>query len=352
VTQLDALSVPTYCAIRPDGLVLQVSNGKGLTDMAAKVSALMEAVELYHAEHPLPERLRRTCVAALRQDGTELLWPADISGFYGGYFGERFLCDWVVGQDLATGRPVWAPASAVYFCRTPSLFHMSSNGLASGNHLAEATLHALYEVIERDARARLSVDGKIRVRERALVIDLSTLDAPELRTILEHATANETKVVLLWLQSAVPLHTFWAVLLNRHGLVATSTVNVGFGTHVDKRVAAARALTEAAQSRLTFIHGAREDLFAKVVYAADSQVSHVYRFFDGLEPNATWAVLDEQPTLAVERDLEAQLRQIVAALVRAGHDRLVCFDLTRPDMGIPVVKVIAPSLRFHQGQRM
>jgi ribosomal protein S12 methylthiotransferase accessory factor YcaO len=54
----------------------------------------------------------------------------------------------------------------------------------------------------------------------------------------------------------------------------------------------------------------------------------------------------------VERDLEAQLRQIVAALVRAGHDRLVCFDLTRPDMGIPVVKVIAPSLRFHQGQRM
>ena len=76
----------------------------------------MEAVELYHAEHPLPDRLRRTCVAALRQDGAELLWPADIPGFYGGYFSERFVCDWVLGQDLATDRPVWAPASAVYFC--------------------------------------------------------------------------------------------------------------------------------------------------------------------------------------------------------------------------------------------
>jgi len=352
VTQLDALHVPTYCAIRPDGLVLQVSNGKGLTDMAAKVSALMEAVELYHAEHPQPERLQRTCAAALRQDGAALLWPADIPGFYGGYFGERFVCDWVVGQDLATARPVWVPASAVYFCCTPSLFNTNTNGLASGNHLAEATLHVLYELIERDARARLSVDGKLRVREHALMIDLSTLDAPELRAILEHAAADATKVVLLWLKSAVLLHTFWAVLLNRHGLVATSTVNVGFGTHADKRVAAARALTEAAQSRLTFIHGAREDLFAKVVHATDSQVSHVYRFFDRLEPNATWAALDEQPTLAVEWDLEAQLRQLVSALVHAGHDRLVHVDLTRPDMGIPVVKVLAPSLRFHQGKRV
>src|SRR5262245_6982117 len=92
VTQLDTLHVPTYCAIRPDGLVLQVSNGKGLTEVAAQVSALMEAIELYHAEHPLPERLRRTSVAALRHAGAELLWPADIAGFSGGYFGERFVC--------------------------------------------------------------------------------------------------------------------------------------------------------------------------------------------------------------------------------------------------------------------
>jgi ribosomal protein S12 methylthiotransferase accessory factor len=352
VTQLDALHVPTYCAIRPDGLVLQVSNGKGLTETAAQVSALMEAVELYHAEHPLPDRLRRTCVAALRQDGVELLWPADICGFYGGYFSERFVCDWVLGQDLVTDRSVWAPASAVYFCCTPSLHHTNSNGLASGNHLAEATLHALYELIERDARAHLSIDGKIRLREQVLIIETSSVDAPELRIILQHAAADATKIVLLWLKSAVPLHTFWAVLLNRHGLVATSTVNVGFGTHVDKRVAAARALTEAAQSRLTFIHGAREDLLAKVVQATDSQVSHVYRFFDRLKPNTTWKALDEQPTLPVERDLEAQVRKLVAALAHAGHDRLVRVDLTRPDMGIPVVKVLAPSLRFHLGQRL
>ena len=34
-TGLDTLGIPTWVAIRPDGLILQVSNGKGLTDEAA-----------------------------------------------------------------------------------------------------------------------------------------------------------------------------------------------------------------------------------------------------------------------------------------------------------------------------
>jgi hypothetical protein len=42
VTGLDALGVPTWVAVRPNGLILQVSNGKGLTDAAARISAVME----------------------------------------------------------------------------------------------------------------------------------------------------------------------------------------------------------------------------------------------------------------------------------------------------------------------
>jgi ribosomal protein S12 methylthiotransferase accessory factor len=214
--------------------------------------------------------------------------------------------------------------------------------------MAEATLHALYELIERDAMSRLIVDGKLRLHERTLQIDPASVDAPELRAILKRAEEDQTKVVLLWLESAVPLHTFWAVFLSRHSLVATSTFNVGWGTHVDKRVAAARALTEAAQSRLGFIHGAREDLIAKPVYhTTEVQSSPAYQFFARLEPNAMWAALDERPAMVVEDDLESSLRRLVAALVHSGHTRLVRFDLTRPDVGVPVVKVIAPSLRFN-----
>jgi ribosomal protein S12 methylthiotransferase accessory factor YcaO len=66
-----------------------------------------------------------------------------------------------------------------------------------------------------------------------------------------------------------------------------------------------------------------------------------------LEPNATWATLDDQLTMTTDGNLESDLRQLVAALKQSGHARVVRFDLTDPDIGVPVVKVIVPSLRFN-----
>lgn len=347
VTGLDTLGVPSFCAIRPDGLVLQVSNGKGLTAAAAEASAVMEALELHHAEHPLPGRLLRDSERGLRRRGHEVLPSRTTPGFRDGYYDERFQCEWVRGEDLVSGAAMYAPASAVYFFRRPSLYMTSTNGLASGNHATEATLHALYELIERDAMTRLSVDGRLKIRERAKVVDTTGIDAPELREILDRAEADRTRVVLLWLDSAVPLHTFWAVFLSAESLVSTSTFNVGWGTHSDKRIAAARALTEAAQSRVAFIHGAREDIRDKPVFGAGRvQSSKAYRFFDRLQPDTAWEALDGS-TLPPEMDLDAALQGLVRALAQAGHDTLVRFDLTDPAMDIPVVKLIAPSLRFN-----
>ena len=161
VTQLDTLGIPTYCSIRPDGRLLQVSNGKGLSDIAAKVSAAMEALELYHAENPLTHQLRRCSLNDLDTRLDEILLPADIQGFHHTYFGNRYLLDWTAGHNLMTGARVWAPASGIYFYCTPSLHNTSSNGLASGNHITEATLHAVYELIERDAMSQVFANGKL-----------------------------------------------------------------------------------------------------------------------------------------------------------------------------------------------
>ena len=349
VTHLDTLGIPVYCAIRPEGYILQVSNGKGLTDEAARASAIMEAIELHHAENPMPDRMWRTCIEELRALKREFLRPEDLDGFYGGYFSDGFRCNWIKGRDLLSGRQVWAPASAVYFCCRPALHFTATNGLASGNHLDEAALHAFFELIERDAVSRLSVDGKLKIREKCLHIDTSTVDVPELRCLIGQVEAQDTKIVLLWLESCVPIHTFWALFLNKYSHVAGSTLNVGWGTHADIRVAAARALTEAAQSRLTFIHGAREDALRKPVYRARAvQSSSAYQFFDRLEPTTSWAALEEKTTLPVVDDLGECLEKLVAALVRARHEQLFLFDLTRPGMDIPVVKVLAPSLWFNR----
>jgi ribosomal protein S12 methylthiotransferase accessory factor len=350
VTGLDSLGVPTFCAIRPGGLVLQVSNGKGITDAAARVSAAMEAIELTVAENPRPAVLRRTSLSALVGDGATVLRPHEIHGARDVYFADRFMCDWVAGENLVDGSCVWAPSSAVYFFCAPGLHDTSTNGLASGNGVSEATLHAIYELVERDAMSRLSVDGIIRIRDHAHVIDPATIDDDELRSLIDRVETAGTKVLLLWLPSAIAVHTFWAVMLNRSPMASVSTLNVGWGTHADRGIAASRALTEAAQSRLVFIHGAREDIMTKPVYRAERTVdSPGVRYFAALEPTTAWTALAEMAAVPCDDDLDRQLARIIAELARAGHDRLVRFDLTDPAAGIAVVKVIAPTLKFNPG---
>lgn len=350
VTGLDTLGVPTYCAVRPDALTLQVCQGKGLTPAAAEASAVMEALEVYHAEHPLPERLEWTCRRDLERAGRCFVAPEHLHGFRPATGGPDFRCEWVQGRNLADGRPVLAPASAVYFQRRPALHYTTLNGLASGNHLAEACLHGLYELIERDAMSRLVEDGRLRIRKHGRVVDTSTIDRPELRAIVDKAGADQTRVVLIWLPSVVPVHTFWSVFVNTGSLAPSTRLNVGWGTHAAPHIAAARALTEAAQSRASFIHGAREDFQEKPVLQLPSGPplsSPAYRFFAGLEPDTDWRDLVDTPCLPADTDLERALDALTAALARAGHTMQACVELTRPEIGIPVVKLLVPGLRFN-----
>jgi ribosomal protein S12 methylthiotransferase accessory factor len=236
----------------------------------------------------------------------------------------------------------------VYFFCEPVLFDTTTNGLASGNHLAEATLHALYELVERDAMTRLSVDGVMRIRDHARVVDPASIDHDGVRAMIDRIESAATTVVLMWLPSAIPVHTVWAVTVNHSPLAAVSTLNVGWGTHVDLGVAASRAVTEAAQSRLALIHGAREDIQAKpVARVEDVSGSAAVRYFTALEPTTTWDDLRNEATVPFHEDLEILLDRVVAELARAGHARLIRFDLTDPGTNIPVVKVVVPTLRFN-----
>ena len=166
VTQLDRLGVPVWISVRPGGQVLQVSNGKGVTDAAAKVSALMEACELHLAENPRPERLRRCSMAQLAkaEPHARVVPPAELPGGLDRYFTPDFTGEWASGTNMDTGDRVWVPSSVVYFFRRPTFFETSSNGLASGNTRAEARLHAIYEAdrTRRDVRA-----GRARTAEAA-----------------------------------------------------------------------------------------------------------------------------------------------------------------------------------------
>lgn len=351
VTQLDNMGVPVYCAIRPTAAVLQVSNGKGLTHASAKVSALMEGIEFFHCENPDPARLQVHSMRALRAAGTAFVEPATIAGFLdSSYCADDYRMEWTPAQSLVTGNTVQVPASAVFFHRAPSLHMTTTNGLASGNHLLEATLHALYELIERDAAAGLLGQARIPIKEKCNVVDLASIDDTDLQHLTQMATHTGSRLVLLRVESVIPVYTFWAILMNEQSWISGSTFNTGWGTHVDPGVAASRAITEAIQSRVTMIHGAREDALIKPVFrkAQDVWGSKAFQYFMNLAPDTPWAQL-AHGVPGLDKDLTRTLQLLLDQLVAAGHPEVLRCDLTKPDINIPVVRLVAPTLRLRVG---
>ena len=155
VTALDTISIPVVMVCRPNSRSVSVSQGKGCTLAAAKASGLMESVEGYHAEHiSLP--LRMASVADM-QKSDEIVTPDLLPTVEGSPFHSHYPITWIEAENLMTGLGVWLPYEMVHTNYTlpyPSgsgCFPASSNGLASGNNMAEATVHGICEVIERDA---------------------------------------------------------------------------------------------------------------------------------------------------------------------------------------------------------
>lgn len=352
ITGLDRdLGVPTYTAVRPQGHVLQTGNGKGLTATAAKVSALMEALELHHAEHPDTERFSRASESALRSAGDNVVVPTRDSADRRFYYSRDYLIDWVEAEELVTGRQVWVPASAAWFIE-PTVYQTTTNGLASGNHFVEATLHGLYEVLERDALAQLVADGALRIRGYCRVIDLASVPGDHIQHIFECIRAAHSHLVLLWVPTNAPVHVFWAILLNHHADVASTAFNAGAGAHLDMSIAASRAVTEAIQSRLTMVQSARDDIIHVPAFSRKSAAPGVaFRYFADLQTDARWddvrasqGQLDEVKAAG----LDEQLTWLLDALAAAGHDCVVRVDLALPAFGVPVVKMLVPSARMER----
>src|SRR5262249_50863909 len=114
VTGLDSIGIPVYCAIRPSAKSLQVSNGKGLGQADAKVSALMEAIELHHFENP-PSNLRRGSLRSLQREGHHVIEPDTLPCYRSDvFFSADRVIDWVSADELLSAKEVWLPASAAY----------------------------------------------------------------------------------------------------------------------------------------------------------------------------------------------------------------------------------------------
>ncbi|MFE2879044.1 YcaO-like family protein [Streptomyces roseus] len=348
VTQLDDIGVPVWQAIRPNSANLAVSQGKGISHELARVSAAMESFELFCAESPqLPVRSARVAELA---DGLPYRW-SDLVLLDHHVMGPWSHLQWWPAEDLHTGRDTWVPLDAVSVDLrmrsrwAPPTVHTSSNGLAGGNSMTEATVHGLLEVMERHAMARFLVQGRIW--------DAAVRTVPgahgAARTVVERCLDAEAVVEVTDVTCELGVPSFAARIWSP----SVPWWFSGSGAHLDADIALSRAVTEAVQSRLTVVTGAREDL-PDVPYnfsarppappqprrAAGSDAregSRVRSTDDLLAPHCA--------PMAKSRDLEAELAHLLDVADRHGT-AVMRADLTHPSFGVPVVHVLTPGLRF------
>jgi YcaO-like protein with predicted kinase domain len=345
VTGLDVIGLPVWVAIRPTSRGLSVSQGKGLDHDAARASALMESIESWHAER-VERPMRWESYDALRR-----IAPAvdvrQVPARAGSVVRTDVPLLWVEGWDLVEGEPCWVPFESVTTnfvtpARGNSTFLMSSNGLSSGNHLLEAIAHALCEVIERDALTLwhlLAPDAS-----KACQLDVSTIDDPGCVATIARLAEAGVGVAAWDITSDADVPAYCAVIHEAGDRPRWRPMGMfsGYGCHLAPGVALLRALTEAVQSRLTMISGSRDDLFYRdyVHCSNPDDLAQMIQRVTTPPPARDFRGRAAIATASFEDDLAA----LLARLRRIGVERAVAVDLTRAELGIPVVKVVVPGL--------
>jgi YcaO-like protein with predicted kinase domain len=349
ITGLDRIGLPVCLAVRPNSRTLSTSQGKGETLAAAKVSALMESIESWHAERvsaPLLYESYTSLAARARvADVAALPLRADAA-----FYPERPLY-WIEAQDLMSGQPTWVPFDtvAVNFVKQPGhkpQFLESTNGLSSGNQHIEATIHALCEVIERDAVTLW--EGVPQAARKARQVQLDTIADPQLRRVIDTLAANGVVLAVWDITSDIGVPTFTCAVVEDPDSENWRPVGVasGHGTHLVPEIALSRAIHEAIQCRLTTISGSRDDMYPADYLKYGDRAYHARVIADLL---AIPAPLPYAPVrLPVAEYFEDDLQTILDQLRRVGLEMALVVDLTRAEVGIPVVKVVVPGLEpFH-----
>jgi oxazoline/thiazoline synthase len=337
------------------------NGGKGVTALHAEVSALCEALErhsgYFHGDEPTVRgSLRSLGDRAVPPDSWQLFhdrqyegreeWNARHSAFQ--YVPPRFdedtAVDWTPLWSVTGQRHRLLPTAALYFGapREPGtrFFRPDSNGNAAGSSLEDAVLQGFMELVERDAVALWWYN---RTRQQAVDLDaFGDRWIDELREV--HADLNR-EVWALDISSDLGIPVVAA--FSRRTDKEAEDIVFGLGAHFDPRTALRRALTEVNQL-LPAVIGARPD--GEGYRCGDPDTLRWWRTatiadqpYVAPDPSRTARGPDDY-AYTPRRDLRDDLAEIERLTARHGLELLV-LDQTRPDIGLPVVKVVVPGLR-------
>jgi oxazoline/thiazoline synthase len=323
------------------------SFGKGSTSEQAEASALMEAIERYSGIFQGDEiRMKRRFTDFAPGDA---ILANDVQLFSEAQFEARHepgqddshpisdpidpaaRIEWSPAWSLRDKRFRYLPTGLMYFFYRD--FHTDSNGCAAGNTLQEAIVQGFLELVERDAYAIWWYN-----RSQRSEVDLSEFDDSYIRDIKTQFTDAGRKLWVLDVTNDLGVPTYVAIM---HWMKdGQENIEFGSGAHFDRRIALLRSLTELSQFLTIGLMG-----------GGSGDKSSL----DGITPlrleNYPFLVPAARPTVApglgINVPLDSAQEQVEACVEiarRAGYDFLV-LDQTRPDVEVPVARVIVPGLR-------
>ncbi|GAC1653110.1 MAG: YcaO-related McrA-glycine thioamidation protein [Vulcanimicrobiaceae bacterium] len=349
-TYLDRTGIPTFSAVVPRSPdLISVYNGKGSSRESALCSAVMEAVERQCAAAAPLLVFERTLREVKQHLDLDILGVLPLSP------DEPLVC--TSATDLLTQTAIAVPLAMVQcpWFGTKLFTSTSTNGLAAGNTLTEAVYHALCELIERHVwsmyHARSHLLPRVFFGEgardfgfaREVVFPTGFAQADALAAATGRA-GLELRV--LYLPEHLMPATMAATVLEP-GADPPMT-HMGFGASLSPGHALVRAMTEAVQSRVVDIQGAREDVVradAPPGLMADhgrraTSLPYGRWYFDvPCEPVAFAGIPD-----AASDDLRQDVDMLLQFLREFRASRVAVVDLSPPDVPVHVVRAIVPEL--------
>ena len=325
------------------------SFGKGSTAEQGEASALMEAIERYSGIFQGDE-IRVTRRFTDFSSGDAIL-PNDVLLFsdaqYRGnpthHSGEpqppapldrSAEMEWSPVWSLRDERFKYLPTGLLYFFyKGPGQINADSNGCAAGNTLEEAIVQGFLELVERDAYAIWWYN-----RLRRPEVDLGQFDDSYVRDLQTQLAETGRRLWVLDVTSDLGVPTYVAIT---HWMQnGQENIEFGSGAHFDSRIAALRALTELNQFLSIGLMGGGTGEKSSLDGITPLHLeSHAF-----LMPGNMSAA---KPGLSSEfgrLNTREQVTACVALAKQAGLDFLV-LDQTRPDIEVPVVRVVVPGMR-------
>jgi ribosomal protein S12 methylthiotransferase accessory factor len=336
----------------PQARLIGDSYGKGSTAEECEASALMHAVERYCGIFQGDE-IRTTRRFADFPAGDAML-PNDIlllseaqhaqgrdrasrSGEGWRRFDPSAEMEWSPVWSLRDERFKHLPTGLLYFFHDASGdqgISADTNGCAAGNRVEEAIVHGFLELIERDACAIWWYN-----RLRRAEIDLDELGDDYLRDVRARFAAMGRGLRVLDVTSDLGIPAVVAVAHWQKD--ARDCVRFAAGAHFDLRIATLRAVTKLNQSltvdRMAHRPGGQPDEDGDALPVPLRKTAY-------LLPHGKAPVRRARSSRFASLDRREQVLACVKLARRFGLDFLV-LDQTRPDIQVPVVRVIVPGLR-------